>query len=229
MKLAIHGAVGSSRDWDFLNPHIPDITSLNLWSLLSKSSLSLSDLAKKINHDVDSVGDTLLGYSMGGRIALHCLLENPNLWQRAIIISAHTGIRSKAERKMRFQHDAKWAKACSSLPFDQFLQEWNKQGILSSAQAPSRKELEPWKPQIAQSFVDWSTGNQEDLSIRLAEIETKILWITGADDPKFTQVATEACSLLPSATHRIIPECGHRILWEKPNELIKLLEEFGFF
>ena len=56
-------------------------------------------------------GDVLLGYSMGGRLALHMLSADgaARRWRKAIIISASPGIVSLTERRRRLDNDRRWA------------------------------------------------------------------------------------------------------------------------
>lgn len=226
MIYALHGSVGSSKDWNFLKEAFPDLNVFTLWRFLACCPKPLPELAEAINNEIKTESNTLLGYSMGGRIALHCLLERPDLWQKAIIVSAHPGLSSETQRAQRRSLDAEWGAKCLSLPFEDFLEEWNQQGILPDSELPDRSHLKLWKKQIARSFIDWSTGAQEDLLPALAKLSTKILWITGAEDQKFTQLASHACQQMKNAIHVTLPHCRHRAPWEDSAAFTQLVQEF---
>ena len=226
MIYALHGAVGSSKDWNLFQEKLPDLNVVNLWRFLACCPKPLPELAEAINNEIQEPPHTLLGYSMGGRIALHCLLQNPTHWKKAVIVSAHPGLTSKAQRAERRSHDAEWAAKCLRLPFEEFLEVWNQQGILPESLLPERLHLKMWKKQIARSFIDWSTGAQEDLLPALSSLSTEVLWITGERDQKFFQLAKNTCQQMPNATHLTIPNCGHRVPWEQPEEFSRIVSEF---
>src|SRR5262245_20355380 len=51
----------------------------------------------------------LIGYSLGGRLALHCLTQTPSLWSGGVIISGHPGLGDPQMRQERRETDRKWA------------------------------------------------------------------------------------------------------------------------
>jgi len=226
MIYALHGAVGSAEDW--ANLYIPEetIQHVNLWRFLMCCPKPISEMGTTINSDSTDKKANIIGYSMGGRLALHALLDDPNKWEKAIIISAHTGLINEKEKSNRLSIDAEWASKALSLEWKDFLKEWNQQDILSKCQLPDRMSLKKWQRQIARSFIDWSTGAQEDLLPKLSNISTKVLWLTGEKDKKFTSIAENACKLLPDSKHKIVPNVGHRIPWEKPEVFNQLCSEF---
>ncbi|MCX6865074.1 MAG: hypothetical protein NTV46_02435, partial [Verrucomicrobia bacterium] len=75
-------------------------------------------------------GRALLGYSMGGRLALHALLEENPPWQAAIIVSAHPGLEAEAERETRRTADAAWAHQALTGNWQEFLAAWDAQPML---------------------------------------------------------------------------------------------------
>ncbi len=184
--------------------------------------MPLPDFAKALNADAHGEisrghGRALLGYSMGGRLALHALLEKDHPWQAAVIVSAHPGLKNEAERSDRRRSDAEWATQSLTGNWQEFLQAWNAQSILGGV--PQRDlqtsgQLIMRRREIARSFVDWSLGAQLPLWDRLGEISTPVLWIVGENDPKFLALAEMAVSFLPNAILRIAPNSGHRVPWE---------------
>ena len=107
MIYALHGFLGKPSDWDFLdlqNIHAPNLHQ-------APQAKDFWNWAEDFNREVAAQDDApiLLAYSMGGRLALHALLQGPKLWKAAIIVSAHTGLQSEQERTARLQSDAKLA------------------------------------------------------------------------------------------------------------------------
>ena len=216
----LHGAVGNPLDWQaFITSLDTPAQALNLWDYLPQSlSETGAQIAKQANP-----GDILLGYSMGGRLALHALLADPEKWRAAIIISAHPGLIS--DHQSRLAHDQKWADLAEQ-DWPQFLQKWNQQGILDQKPLGLLQATAQDQIPVSQSFHSWSLGAQNNLRPKLAQITTPILWITGENDQKFTTIAREITPTIPSSTHLTIPNCGHRVPWEAPQKFLHSVQSF---
>jgi 2-succinyl-6-hydroxy-2,4-cyclohexadiene-1-carboxylate synthase len=180
----------------------------------------MPEFGKRLN--ADAAGEIsrsqrriLIGYSMGGRLALHALLEG-GPWDAAIIISANPGLRDPEQASQRRSQDAHWATRALTESWSDFLRAWNDQPILGGAMRDERqdKKLIQRRREIARSFVDWSVGNQENLWERLTEIKIPVLWIAGEQDQKFSTIAQEAVTKSPNFSLAIAPAAGHRVPWE---------------
>ncbi len=225
----LHGAVGMAADWrgfaKNLAPAGLSTRAVDLWRFLDCCPMSLPEFGKALNAEAQGEisrnrSRTLLGYSMGGRMALHALLENDHPWQAAIIVSTHPGLESEADRAPRRSSDAAWATRALSGNWQQFLHAWNGQSVLGPTpmrDPQASSSLVMRRREIARSFVDWSLGAQDPLWHRLAEISIPVLWIAGKNDAKFLALAQRAVSLMPAAQLVIAPTCGHRVPWEAPD------------
>lgn len=92
-----------------------------------------------------------------------------------------------------------------------------------------QSDIEGSRENVACAFEYWSLGQQEDLRPALAQCNTPVLWITGEQDEKFTRLAGEVTSDNESFEHEIIPETGHRLLFESGQSLNKLKTLIGDF
>lgn len=230
----LHGAVGTASDWRPLANGLAEIgistRAVDLWRFLEFGSVTMPEFGKRLNADAEGEVSrgrrrVLIGYSMGGRLALHALSEN-GPWDAAVIISANPGLRDPQEISTRRAIDTLWATQALTLGWDDFLGKWNAQPILGAAMRGDRedKKLIQRRREIARSFVDWSVANQPSLWDRLHEIQIPMLWIAGERDEKFSEIAKEAVSLLPNAQLALAPEAGHRVPSENGNWLA---EEIG--
>lgn len=214
MILALHGNLGSATDWDSLG--IPDVQALNLWEY---SHLSFAEFASSISERDDR--PILAGYSLGGRLALHAMAAFPDRWRAAVILSAHPGLPCVEDRIARSISDGVWAKRAREMPWSGFLAEWNRQPVLAESSVQTDQEaLEPQRESIARAFENWSLGRQEDLRPRLRRFESPVLWITGAEDRKFSALAEEMGSVFPNFRHEVLSDCGHRLLTEPVGAMI---------
>ena len=233
MIWALHGAVGMAADWRAFAAGLPSeiggLRRLDLWRFLDCCPMSLEACGNALNEEILRVDPkpVLLGYSMGGRLALHALLAKPSAWKAAIIVSAHTGLSSESERAQRRKKDAEWSSLALKGEWLDFLEQWNAQSVLGDAgELPDRSELKSRRASVARSFVDWSLGTQAELLPELAKITCPVLWVTGERDEGFTQLGRDAVARLPNAEHRIISDCGHRIPWEKPEQFSRVCLDF---
>lgn len=222
----LHGAVGMAADWRGFAKRLAEAKTssraVDLWRFLECQPMPLADFGPALSADAAGEvfrgsGRALLGYSMGGRLALHALLEKNHPWQAAVIVSAHPGLESVAERETRRAEDTEWATRALAGNWQEFLDAWNAQSIFGTTairdqQAAGRLVMR--RREIARSFVDWSLGAQQPLWDRLHEISVPVLWVAGENDAKFRAIAERAVVAIPRAKLAIAPAAGHRVPWE---------------
>lgn len=233
----LHGAVGMAADFrGFAKRLATEKTgsrAVDLWRFLECQPMPLADFGKALNADASGEvfrgsGRALLGYSMGGRLALHALLEKSHPWQAAVIVSAHPGLETQAERETRRAADAAWATLALTGNWQEFLHAWNAQPVLGGPmrEPQASGSLVMRRREIARSFVDWSLGAQQALWDRLHEITIPVLWVAGGNDPKFRTLAERAVSLIPNSRLATAPGSGHRVPWEAEEWLAREVAHF---
>lgn len=235
MIWCLHGAVGQAADWDDFSKAMAAqgkaCRAVDLWRFLECEGISLEKWAQVFNSEVKAAGEeenVLVGYSMGGRLALQALLAEPGLWQRAVIVSAHSGLLDERAKLERMADDAEWAGLALTGQWSSFLQKWDAQGVLQGSPPKDpdpRIRLVNRRRAIARSFMEWSLGKQADLAARLGEVSCPTLWLTGREDRKFSELAQRVTQLLENGQHAEF-DCGHRLPWEKPAQFFEAVEEF---
>ena len=225
---ALHGNLGSATDWDLLA--LPNLQTYDLWAHLeARPELNLEVWGAGFSRSVprDDPEAVLLGYSMGGRLALHALLAAPERWKGAIIVSAHPGLEEPEQRHRRLQRDRDWANQARTADWRTFLETWNAQAVFDQAPPSAAQwQLEPRREAIARAFESWSLGHQSHLQERLQACRVPLLWVTGERDPRFTRLAADLVPLLPNAEHVVLSRCGHRIPFEAPGVLAEAIRDF---
>lgn len=202
MIVALHGFLGRPADWDFLRDAGFDIDAREL-------------------DDIPRSGDTILGYSMGGRLALHALLDGAR-YKRAVIVSSGLGIDDEGERTQRRQADEMWARRFESDDWETVMRDWNAQPMFGG-HARARRERDYDREGVVKALRDYSPAVLPPLEPHLREIEIPVLWIAGESDTKYAAVARRAVSLLPNAELWICPGAAHRVPWEQPEAFIDRL------
>ena len=234
----LHGAVGMAADWRTFAKNLAGVgigtRAVDLWRFLECQPLPLPEFAAALNADASGrvfrgTGRAMLGYSMGGRLALHTLLETNHPWDAAVIISANPGLENEADRADRRAVDTAWATRALAGEWGKFLADWDAQPVLGSQSIRNpgaSGALVMRRREIARSFVDWSLGTQTPLWDRLPEISIPVLWIAGENDAKYRALGERAVSLLPRSRLAIAPAAGHRVPWEAEEWLAREVAHF---
>lgn len=231
----LHGAVGHAADWQGLSIPGWAVKRVDLWRFLDCCPMPLGEFGRALNEEARRTEgpNVLIGYSMGGRLALHALLEADQPWDAAIMVSAHPGIENEDERARRRAADAEWGAKAIQGDWTHFLAEWNAQSVLGEVLPgmADRYSLRSRSREIGRSFIDWSLGAQEPLWEKLPSLDKPVLWVCGERDEKFKALGERAVALIPGARLAMVPS-GHRVPWEAPEafaEIVRswLSESFG--
>ncbi|MGF1589848.1 MAG: 2-succinyl-6-hydroxy-2,4-cyclohexadiene-1-carboxylate synthase [Pleurocapsa sp.] len=174
----------------------------------------------------------LVGYSLGGRIALYLTVFFPQYFQAVILESASPGLDTQPERDRRIERDLKLAKQLESMDLAQFLRQWYANPLFFSfVQHPHyqqaiaiRLQNDPLK--LAKSLRLIGLGMQPSLWSYLSEIQIPILLIVGALDTKFIAINQQIASLCPQASLKVVQNSGHNIHFEQPAKFVNLIKHF---
>ncbi|MEM1295741.1 MAG: alpha/beta fold hydrolase [Verrucomicrobiota bacterium] len=227
MIWALHGNLGSRDDWNRLRHQLPQIEPVDLWasppSPFDQWSHRLNDLVSATDPD-----PVLLGYSLGGRLAMHCATGLDSAWKAAVFVSAHPGLTSETEKAARLVKDRDWALKLRNDGVEAFLEAWNRQSVFSGDPIPKEQSriVSQHQNAIAQAFETWSLGRQMDQRDLLRQTKIPQLWVVGEKDAKFRDLAESATLENPAAALKVIENCGHRVIHERPDALASLIREF---
>lgn len=239
--VALNGFLGRTVDWDLIKDLLPADWSLLAIDLLDESLLMpFGAWAAKFNELVARklpVGSTkiLLGYSMGGRLALHALAQSPTLFDGAVIVSANPGLLNDEERALRRQADEIWATKLLHEPWDALMNEWNSQAAFRAPKNVSvdalildRAETHFNRSTLAQILRHWSLGAQRNLRGEIANLNLPIEFVTGKGDVKFTAIASGMVAEPANGprNHIVVANAGHRVPWDAPTQFRAILAKF---
>lgn len=233
----LHGAVGSAADWRSFASCLAEETTgsraVDLWRFLDGAPMPMDAFGAALNDEASATRQrprVLVGYSMGGRLALHALLQPGHPWDAAVLISTHPGLECDAARTERCARDAAWATRALTHGWTDFLADWHAQPVLAGAairDASADSRLAQKRREIARSFIDWSLGAQRPRWDELATISIPVLWIAGSQDSAYVERAQRAASHMPHARVAIAPACGHRVPWHAEDWLAGEVARFS--
>lgn len=248
MIIALHGFLGRPVDWNWLSDSVNETVSArdlfeDVFSIQSddksknlKSThehCAFSQWATLLNSSAEDFlreakeKPLLLGYSMGGRLAMHALIERPDLYRGAVLVSSHPGLKCTEERALRLETDLKWAKRFAEENWSEVLSDWNAQGVLQTPALKNsfdRKEEQFNRKALSLAMNHWSLGRQRDLRHELTKLDIPLFYVTGENDEKFTHLI-QNLQLGSGHRHVIISKAGHRVPWEQPKSFAEALSE----
>ena len=214
---ALHGFLGRPSDFDHLglqNLYAPD--------LFLMGPDRMDRWAKRLNR-TSPKNSVLLGYSMGGRLALHCLIDEPTRYRAAIILAAHPGLSGPHERSVRRDEDRNWAQKFRQEPWAELMDDWNGHGVLNGCHRIARREHHYQRSALASCLRYFSLGEQADLSLEISLLELPILWMM----PENESIRIKNVVLLnPSSEIVLLKRANHRFLFEQPREVSSIIKNF---
>lgn len=176
----------------------------------------------------------LLGYSMGGRVALQLAVAAPNWIHTLTLESASPGIRSAVDRMARARADGRLADLLEGEGIEAFVDRWeqvplftSQRGLPARVRAALRSQRLRGNPLgLANSLRGMGTGEMAPLFDRLSQVSAPTLLIVGAMDEKYRALGREMAGLLPAATLAVVPGAGHAVHLEQPNAFTRIVLEF---
>ena len=171
----------------------------------------------------------LVGYSQGGRIALHAALAMPRRVTHLILIGASPGLEDEVERASRQAADERLAEQIETLSIDAFASMWAQTPVLGGvcaevAAAAHEDRLRSTPHGLAAALRGLGTGALPSLWERLPELRMPVELIAGERDTKFTAVAREMAGRIQHANITVVPDAGHAVHLEQPQAVAALLK-----
>ncbi|WP_424624263.1 2-succinyl-6-hydroxy-2,4-cyclohexadiene-1-carboxylate synthase [Bacillus safensis] len=243
--LCLHGFTGSAASWTFLNAYLKN-TRLIQVSLLGHGrtdspesvrryamSQQLTDLVEILNqlklHKVN-----ILGYSMGGRIALSFAARYPDRVNKLILESTSPGLRTFKERMARLKNDHQLAQKIRHEGLVKFVDFWESIPLFASQKtlsAERQTELREGRLKanplgLARSLEGIGTGSQPSVWKALKHIHLPALFICGTLDEKFCHIGKRMQQELKGSQFIVAEHAGHTVHVEQPHFFGKIVSEF---
>ncbi len=242
----LHGFTGSAARWE---PHTIEFARRHLVVAIDQLGHGLSDSATDphrygIAHAVEDVLGVLdhlnirrahlLGYSMGGRVALALAVLAPERLFSLTLESVSPGLPDAEARRARAAQDAALADAIEREGIEAFVNRWERLPLFASqARLPDevRSRLRAQRLRnspvgLANSLRGLGQGLQPPMHEFLPQLRLPALIMAGALDADYCDRAREMSRLIPGARLEIVPDAGHAIHLEQPEAFRRLVLEF---
>lgn len=240
--LALHGFSGRGSDFDALAAALPeyrfvapDLPGHGPRPVMPATLSAHLDVVRRAAGDAGE-RPVLLGYSMGGRIALHAALAFPEMFSALVPVGASPGLADAGEREARLRSDAELAARIRKTDTAVFLREWDALPLLAGRD----RMPEPWKSRslaarlentpegLAASLDGAGTGALPSHWERLGELRLPVLVLAGDHDAKFTAIAGRMTAAIPGARFAPVPGSGHAAPMEAPAATAGAIRHNGF-
>ena len=183
--------------------------------------------ARRLNGEAqEHKADVLLGYSLGGRVALHMLLEARHMWRAAIIVAADSGFEDDGLRPARLKQDRRWGQRFLSEDSEVVMADWDAQTVFAGFANPlPRASLDARR--VALAFDALSKARQRNLLPDLAKLSRPpILFISGEHDLRYTDIGVKLSRQCPAIEHQVIANSAHRVPWEQEEAFAEVVSAF---
>ncbi len=177
---------------------------------------------------------SLLGYSMGARVALGFYYLFPHKVQQLILESGSPGLKSRSERTRRQLSDERLASWTLTSPIKDFVMKWEALPLFDTQRSlPDQLQVAVREERLAQqpfglacSLWFMGTGIQKSYWTELVGINIPVLLIVGELDHKFRWIAEEMKQIQSTFIIETVEHAGHCVHLEKPRQFEEIV--YGF-
>jgi len=195
---------------------------------------SISSQLSSLLTQLDASPASIVGYSMGGRVALTFALSHPEMVKSLALIGTSPGISNQTDRALRLEHDYELGASISQRGIRNFINTWVAQPMWDSLRQTLTSKQ--WQDSISQRISNHplglanslrasGTGSMRPLHDVLEHLSPPTLFLVGEKDQKFLEIAQQFVPRIPDASIQIIKNSGHAAHLEQPNTTAEAIME----
>ncbi|MGI9275561.1 MAG: 2-succinyl-6-hydroxy-2,4-cyclohexadiene-1-carboxylate synthase [Endozoicomonas sp.] len=231
----LHGFLGSSEDWQELAKQLEGLFylvavdlpghghSLNVRLDPANGFETFNELFRETLSQLDLKQYSMLGYSLGGRLATHFALTHPQRLEKLLLESSHPGLVKEADRQVRRESDGSWAEKFRNNALSDVLQSWYHQPVFADLEHQVRDSLMQDRiatglegEKLAGVLEACSLSLQPSCWDGLAKAAFPVHYFFGERDLKFAEVARKLRDLGQTVSALGIDRAGHNIHRQQP-------------
>ncbi|EPG6258597.1 2-succinyl-6-hydroxy-2,4-cyclohexadiene-1-carboxylate synthase [Klebsiella aerogenes] len=230
----LHGFSGDRDEWRTVGESFPAWPRLYLdlpghggsADIAVDGFTGVSELLQATLNSYNILDYWLVGYSLGGRVAMNFACQ-PRAGLRGLIVEGgHPGLQDEASRQARLINDSAWAERFRREPLAQVFADWYQQPVFASLDAAQRASLVALRRRnngatLAAMLEATSLAQQADLRPSLQARDFPFHYLCGERDAKFRAIAQAL-----AADIHIIHHAGHNAHRDNPAAVIACLAQF---
>nr|WP_216662753.1 2-succinyl-6-hydroxy-2,4-cyclohexadiene-1-carboxylate synthase [Klebsiella aerogenes] len=229
----LHGFSGDRDEWRTVGEAFPAWPRLYLdlpghggsADIAVDGFTGVSELLQATLNSYNILDYWLVGYSLGGRVAMNFACQ-PRAGLRGLIVEGgHPGLQDEASRQARLINDSAWAERFRREPLAQVFADWYQQPVFASLNAAQRASLVALRRRnngatLAAMLEATSLAQQADLRPSLQARDFPFHYLCGERDAKFRAIAQAL-----AADIHIIHHAGHNAHRDNPAAVIACLAQ----
>ena len=234
----LHGFTQTSRSWSTLlcEPALADRPGRRFRVDLPghgdspRAEGDLWSAGRAVLDGVEAAGfatGVLVGYSLGGRTALHAALLAPSRWAGIVLIGATPGLSDPTAAAERREADARLGELITEIGVEAFVDRWLALPLFAGLRVDPLDRADRCRNTVdglLSSLICCGTGTQEDLRGRLGTLTMPVLALAGARDEKFLGAAEEIATHWGGPARVVaVPDAGHSAHLEAPGAVAEIL------
>ena len=176
----------------------------------------------------------VVGYSLGGRVALAAAVRHPEIMQALMLESTSAGLDTEAERQARAATDDARAAVLLADGIAAFMRTWYaaplfeslqmRPQLLAKLQAARMCNDARWMSKVVSEL---SPGRAASVWAELPSVRLRTLLLAGALDVRYTESAQRMCAAMPNAICTVVADAGHNVHLEQPTAYIQALRDYS--
>ncbi len=237
----LHGFTQSGRSWRELIAHmpegwkwiVPDLRGHGETQVWKDAACTMDACTADLIRlwDALEVEKThLVGYSMGGRLALHVAARHPERLLSLVTIGAHAGLEEEA-REGRRRGDEALAERIEKEGVEAFARHWGSLPLFAGLErrGPNyvaeihAERLRNHAAGLACSLRGMGAGVMEPLWDDLVHVTIPCTFVAGQLDHGYVASARRLASTLTNGRLEIVPRAGHTVHQERPDAFARVL------
>ncbi|CAM3991384.1 2-succinyl-6-hydroxy-2,4-cyclohexadiene-1-carboxylate synthase [Bacillus paramycoides] len=244
--LLLHGFTGSMETWRSFIPSWSEQFQVILVDLVGHgktespedvTQYDIQNVALQMKELLDHLHIEkahILGYSMGGRLAITMACLYPEYVRSLLLENCTAGLKSAEERKERRGKDERLADKIEQEGIESFVSMWENIPLFETQKRLSqnvkedvRKERLANNPKgLANSLRGMGTGAQPSWWNELQNLKMPVLLLNGESDEKFFRLLKNIEKCIPHAKFVKIDGAGHAIHVEQPEKFDTIVKGF---
>ena len=239
----LHGFTQSGRSWRELGGHmpagwrwiVPDLRGHGDTVMKASAKCSMdacTDDLVALWEELDLGRTHLVGYSMGGRLALHVAARRPERLLSLLTVGAHAGLDEDA-RAGRIRGDEALAERIEKDGIEAFVEYWSSlplfaglarrgEGYLAQVRA---ERLQNHVAGLACSLRGMGAGVMEPVWDDLARVNAPCTFVAGQLDHGYVASARRLAGSVPNGQVTLVLRAGHAAHQERPEAFARILAE----
>ncbi|QWG47156.1 2-succinyl-6-hydroxy-2,4-cyclohexadiene-1-carboxylate synthase [Bacillus mycoides] len=244
--LLLHGFTGSMETWRSFIPSWSEQFQVILVDLVGHGKTEspedvthydIQNVALQMKELLDHLhieNAHVLGYSMGGRLAITMACLYPQYVRSLLLENCTAGLEGEEERKERREKDERLADKIEQEGIRIFVSMWEniplfetQKRLAQNVKEAVRKERLANNPKgLANSLRGMGTGAQPSWWNELQNLKMPVLLLNGESDEKFFRLLKNIEKCIPRANFVKIDGAGHAIHVEQPEKFDTIVKGF---